>query len=47
MPCGYKKTRLKCSDGFMIILFYSHITISSPESKYDGDDDLINSDTFL
>jgi len=46
MPVN-KKTRLICSDGFMIFLIHTHITISSPESKYHNDDDVMISDSFL
>ncbi len=34
-----QKTRLICSDGFMIFLL-QHITFISPESKYENDDDV-------
>lgn len=39
-PLGKIKTRLICSDGFMILFFNVHTIISSPESKYENDGDV-------
>jgi hypothetical protein len=39
-----QKTRLICSDGFMI--YFLHINITSPASKNENDD-VINSCTFF